>query len=100
MPKPGGRNTGTTPISAPRRLKKNSPGLKIDVRILPPHADIYNVPPLASKFLTPPTPIVRWLTTLTAANVVGLRTVSGPAGTMGSDKAPSGEGGQRMDIYG
>lgn len=55
---------------------------------------------MASPFLTPPTPIVRWLSTLTMANVVGLRTVTGPQGTMGSDVAPSGEGGQHMDIYG
>ena len=46
------------------------------------------MPPIASPFLTPVPPFMRWMGGLTAMNVVGLSTKSGPTGTMGSDVTP------------
>ena len=57
------------------------------------------MPPLSSHFLNPIPPVYRWLGALTAANVVGLSTRSGPTGSIGSNVAPSGEGGKHVDLY-
>ena len=60
--------------------------------------DTYYMPPLQSSFLLPVPAAMRWLMGLTAMNVVGTSTRSGPEGTMGSDVAPSGEG-AHVDRY-